>query len=44
MRFSFVIDLSFVFFFFIFFFVFQVVKESYVDHTQFDQRDPHFDR
>lgn len=22
----------------------QVVKESYVDHTQFDRKDPHFDR
>ena len=21
----------------------QVVKESYVDHTQFDRADPHFD-
>ena len=24
--------------------MFQIVKESYVDHTQFDRKDPHFDR
>ena len=22
----------------------QIVKESYVDHTQFDKKDPHYDR
>ena len=23
--------------------VVEIVKESYVDHTQFDKKDPHFD-
>ena len=26
-----------------FWFSLQIVKESYVDHTQFDSKDPHYD-